>query len=249
MKTTTVRKLLPECWGFLCPVHTPDGSPCGLLNHITLSCVPVSSEIRQPEKLKLKKLLCRLGMQQIGSDFNLVFPHNYLPVLFDGILYGYVAPEIAGQFVKALRIVKCMTQEQREQDDYIASFPERAEVAFMAPYQKSVARTEEGEESPQKKEEGKEELVRNRAFPGVYISTTIARFSRPVTNLEAGGIEWIGPLEQLELSIACLEEDIRTDTTHQELDPINMMSIIASTVPFADYNQSPRNMYQCQMAK
>ena len=34
MKTTTVRKLLPESWGFLCPVHTPDGGPCGLLNHL-----------------------------------------------------------------------------------------------------------------------------------------------------------------------------------------------------------------------
>lgn len=34
MKTTLVRKLLPESWGFLCPVHTPDGSPCGLLNHL-----------------------------------------------------------------------------------------------------------------------------------------------------------------------------------------------------------------------
>lgn len=53
----------------------------------------------------------------------------------------------------------------------------------------------------------------------------------------------------MDMSIACLEEDIRTDTTHQEIDPINMLSIIASTVPFADYNQSPRNMYQCQMAK
>lgn len=74
MRTTAVRKLLPEAWGkttrewhllnqlllyftkfnlalqrsdlvpilvimfstgFLCPVHTPDGSPCGLLNHLT----------------------------------------------------------------------------------------------------------------------------------------------------------------------------------------------------------------------
>lgn len=26
-KTTSVRKLLPESWGFLCPVHTPDGAP------------------------------------------------------------------------------------------------------------------------------------------------------------------------------------------------------------------------------
>jgi len=62
MKTTTVRKLLPECWGFLCPVHTPDGSPCGLLNHITLSCIPVSSISEKTDVSKVKKLLCRLGM-------------------------------------------------------------------------------------------------------------------------------------------------------------------------------------------
>lgn len=38
MKTTTVRKLLPDSWGFMCPVHTPDGSLCGLLNHLSLGC-------------------------------------------------------------------------------------------------------------------------------------------------------------------------------------------------------------------
>ena len=38
MKTTTVRKLLPEQWGFICPVHTPDGGPCGLLNHLSIKC-------------------------------------------------------------------------------------------------------------------------------------------------------------------------------------------------------------------
>ena len=74
LRTTTVRKLLPELvhfylisrshdlviicihkytysiiyepcvfllnrsWGFLCPVHTPDGEPCGLLNHMTCTC-------------------------------------------------------------------------------------------------------------------------------------------------------------------------------------------------------------------
>lgn len=38
MKTTAVRKLLPDSWGFLCPVHTPDGGPCGLLNHLAVKC-------------------------------------------------------------------------------------------------------------------------------------------------------------------------------------------------------------------
>ncbi len=37
MRTTSVRKLLPEAWGFICPVHTPDGAPCGLLNHLAES--------------------------------------------------------------------------------------------------------------------------------------------------------------------------------------------------------------------
>ena len=38
LRTTSVRKLLPDSWGFLCPVHTPDGSPCGLLNHLAVAC-------------------------------------------------------------------------------------------------------------------------------------------------------------------------------------------------------------------
>lgn len=52
MKTTTVRKLLPESWGFLCPVHTPDGAPCGLLNHISISCCPLTYEAHDPNKHK-----------------------------------------------------------------------------------------------------------------------------------------------------------------------------------------------------
>ncbi len=43
MKTTTVRKLLPESWGFMCPVHTPDGGPCGLLNHLAINSLPLAN--------------------------------------------------------------------------------------------------------------------------------------------------------------------------------------------------------------
>lgn len=38
MRTTEARQLLPDAWGFICPVHTPDGTPCGLLNHLTMDC-------------------------------------------------------------------------------------------------------------------------------------------------------------------------------------------------------------------
>jgi DNA-directed RNA polymerase I subunit RPA2 len=88
-----------------------------------------------------------------------------------------------------------------------------------------------------------EERLKENFFPGIFLSSQCARFVRPVRNLDHGGIELIGPLEQVNLSIAVQEEDLRSDSTHQELDTLNMLSVIASTIPFADYNQSPRNMY------
>ena len=101
MKTTTVRKLLPEAWGFICPVHTPDGSPCGLLNHITLSCAPIPSEKESmTDKLpKFKQLLSQLGMNSNQTDFNLVYPINFLPVVLDGVVLGYVDPKLAKYMV------------------------------------------------------------------------------------------------------------------------------------------------------
>ena len=40
-----------------------------------------------------------------------------------------------------------------------------------------------------------------------------------------------------------------TAFTHSEPGPGAMLSVLASLTPFSDHNQSPRNMYQCQMAK
>lgn len=38
-------------------------------------------------------------------------------------------------------------------------------------------------------------------------------------------------------------------TTHLELKPASMLSAVASLTPFSDHNQSPRNMYQCQVSE
>lgn len=36
--------------------------------------------------------------------------------------------------------------------------------------------------------------------------------------------------------------------THRELAASHsMLSVLANLIPFPDFNQSPRNMYQCQM--
>lgn len=44
--------------------------------------------------------------------------------------------------------------------------------------------------------------------------------------------------------VLCL---LTQETTHLELKQSSMLSAIASLTPFSDFNQSPRNMYQCQV--
>jgi len=101
-------------------------------------------------------------------------------------------------------------------------------------------------------------------FPGLLIFTGPCRFSRPVICLDDNQQEWIGPLEQRHMSIAASEKDIKKMAeddsvkvaeqfpityTHKETSVTAFLSIIASLTPFSNHNQSPRNMYQCQMLK
>jgi len=50
------------------------------------------------------------------------------------------------------------------------------------------------------------------------------------------------------MNVASLESEVVPGvTTHQELFPHSILSVVANLIPFSDHNQSPRNMYQCQM--
>jgi DNA-directed RNA polymerase I subunit RPA2 len=40
-----------------------------------------------------------------------------------------------------------------------------------------------------------------------------------------------------------------SQATHEETHATAMLSVVASLTPWSDHNQSPRNMYQCQMGK
>ena len=210
MKTTTVRKLLPESWGFLCPVHTPDGAPCGLLNHITISCCPLTHEVFDPKKHKDIDEVCKEHGMINFSDFNFINPQEAYPVMVDGRLAGYVDNNYVETFVNALRGLKVEGKV----------IPSRTEVAFL-----------------------KKGKFKNTVFPMVFITTSPARFLRPVNNLCFDKLEWISPLEQIFMDIDLPEG------THAEISSSNILSILPQHIPFINYNQSPRNMYQCQMAK
>lgn len=112
MKTTSVRKLLPDQWGFLCPVHTPDGGPCGLLSHLALKCTVVADASLAPSLLTpLDDVVISMGVTPTctkaeggKSGSNSVYMH--LPVCIDGRVVGYLPAKLLKSVSSRLRQLK-----------------------------------------------------------------------------------------------------------------------------------------------
>jgi DNA-directed RNA polymerase I subunit RPA2 len=99
LKTTTVRKLLPESWGFLCPVHTPDGSPCGLLNHLAHKCKIETSSV---DVSKIPALISQIGISHTSG----AILDDSVVVQLDGRVLGFCSPKQAKVISDSLRYWK-----------------------------------------------------------------------------------------------------------------------------------------------
>jgi DNA-directed RNA polymerase II subunit RPB2 len=62
-------------------------------------------------------------------------------------------------------------------------------------------------------------------------------------------IEYVDPYEQNESYIANFPDLIVPETTHIEIHPSTILSVINSQIPFANHNQSPRNQLGCAQSK
>ncbi|KZT06510.1 beta and beta-prime subunits of DNA dependent RNA-polymerase [Laetiporus sulphureus 93-53] len=211
LKTTAVRKLLPEAWGFLCPVHTPDGAPCGLLNHLSRTCRIVTAPLAVAH---IPALLAAHGMTQAFVP-SIDGRHN-LCVQLDGKVIGWAPAAVLKQLATDLRIWKT---EGRH------NVPLDLEIGYVP-------------------------VSKGGQYPGLYLFSSKARMMRPVKYLANWNDDQIGSFEQVYMDIACTPEEIEPGvSTHVEHAPTNFLSILANLTPFSDFNQSPRNIYQCQMGK
>lgn len=217
MRTTEARQLLPDAWGFICPVHTPDGTPCGLLNHLSKNCEITMNP--DPALVKnIPQVLSSLGMIPLHSPLTQATALAECSiVMLDGRILGYVHKNTMGRLVDKLRVLKIKGEK----------VPNTLEIAHV----------------PMKSCKGTQ-------YPGLYLFTGPARMMRPVMNLACKQVELIGTFEQVYLDVCITpEEAYKGRTTHMELSKTAFLSNLACLIPMPDLNQSPRNMYQCQMGK
>ncbi|PIO74566.1 RNA polymerase I, Rpa2 specific domain protein [Teladorsagia circumcincta] len=210
MRTTDVRKLRPEAWGFICPVHTPDGAPCGLLNHLTASCRIVT---HYSDTRELPAFLTDLGMISCKSiAFASVNEKDY-PVFLDGRFLGYIPVKKAAAVERQLRCIKTNLKDSR--------VPCVAEIALVphSTDMKNIQTQYPGLyilSDPARLIRSVRNLVTNSVefigtFEQVYLSIVI-----DPSEAEPGV------------------------TIHQELHPSCLFSFAGNLIPFPDHNQSPR---------
>ncbi|KAF4528628.1 hypothetical protein B566_EDAN009232 [Ephemera danica] len=213
MRTTEARQLLPDAWGFICPVHTPDGAPCGLLNHLTRNCRIVTTPCNVDI---LPELLVSLGMTPLATGIVTKAKNHYF-ITLDGKVMGIISHEMGPTLVNKMRLLKALGDR----------VPQMLEIVLV-PHEDGIV----------------------GQYPGIFLFSAVSRMMRPVMQLASQKIEMIGTFEQVYLNIAMIPEEIIPGvTTHLEISETSFLSNLACLIPLPDCNQSPRNMYQCQMGK
>ena len=208
------RTLHPTHYGRFCPVETPEGTEIGLRKNLAiLAKISTRADL---DSEKLIKTLVNTGMKKEmeseGSD-----------VFFNGRFIGHVENPV--KFVMELR-------EKRRHGEF--------------PIELSIRH--------------------NKQIDNVLLSTEVGRVMRPLIITDSGrsrlteehmnllrdkSLKWIdliknGIIEYLdtaeeENALVALEgKDLTPEHTHLEIDRIDLLGVVTSLVPYANYDQSSR---------
>jgi DNA-directed RNA polymerase subunit B len=208
------RTLHPTHYGRFCPVETPEGTEIGLRKNLAL-LAKISTRINL-ENEKLIKILVEFGMEkEIQGEGKDVF--------LNGRFIGHVKD--IQEFISGLK-------DKRRQGEL--------------PIELS--------------------LRHDTSLDNVLLSTEIGRVMRPVIILENGKsrlteehlkllsqdsfswddlinegiIEYLDTAEEENALVALTEGDITEEHTHLEIDKIDLLGVVTSLVPYANYDQSSR---------
>ncbi len=225
------RDLHPTHWGRLCPNETPEGSNCGLVKNLAVSaCISVGMS---PDTIK--QILYSMGVVST-AEADETLRLSGAKVFVEGNIIGYVASP------------QRLTQEFRERR-------RRGEISTEVNIAHFSKIAEEREEINVNTDEGR---VRR---PLIIVEDGIPMLQPEHVDRIAYGewawddlvrngiIEYLDAEEEENAYVALDFDEVAQEHTHAEIATYMMLGICASTIPYAEHNQSPRNSYQAAMSK
>jgi DNA-directed RNA polymerase subunit B len=226
------RDLHPTHFGRICPCETPEGSNCGLVKNLALSAViSVSADPRE-----IFNVISQIGLTSFKDASNEVKMAG-ARVFLDSSLSGYVMD--TEEFCSEFRNMRRNALINSDVSIYlkIPQNPKAETRIYINAYSGRVLRplivVKNG--SPLLKKEDLEEALKEK------ISWREL--------LKKGELELVDANEEENCLIATKPDQLNSKHSHLEISMTGMLGAVASVIPYAEHNQSPRNTYESAMAK
>ena len=237
-KLIAPRKLHNSQWGYMCPCETPEGHSVGVVKNMSsTSFVSIYSNANI-----VRDFISRQNKIVSLRDADLELLHEATRVFLNGAWIGVYRPEETMEAIDTLRKAKRsgilhvhtgIIWKTALKELWITTEAGRMlRPLYYAPALREIA-----------------------ASPGLQAEVNAIKSWDTMTMWQTPGgkqlIEYIDPGETEGTYIAMQSADIikNKDYTHAEIHPSVALGTLASTIPFPDHNQSPRNAYQSAMGK
>ncbi len=216
------RDLHSTHWGRLCPNETPEGPNCGLVKNLALT-VEISEGY--PEEL-VEKELKRLGLKEVKKG-----------------LKGarvYLNGDLIGIYPDGKKLVEEIRKRRRK-----GEINKEINVCYYEESNDVVINCDAGRVRRPLfvVENGKllyTEDIRKKLQKGEISWSWL---------INKGIIEYVDTEEEENAYIALNEKSLTKEHTHMEIDPLCILGIGASLVPYAEHNSSPRITMGAGMGK
>tara|TARA_B100000767_G_scaffold275476_1_gene312619 strand:- start:3178 stop:6789 length:3612 start_codon:yes stop_codon:yes gene_type:complete len=266
-KLIAPRKLHNTQWGVVCPSETPEGSAVGLVKNLAImtqvtgmtSSIPVIEKIKNMNMIDLIKIgdseedeVTFDEIENYGKIFvngNWIGIHKNIKKILDTLKrYRRLA-------ILNIHISLCWNIKNDELHVYTDGgrctrplFIVENEIINNKLYNKLRITKEDIIKIKNKEYQWNNLILKSLDKINRICNTTNINHT---THIEEGIVEFIDVEESHSCLISMYPKDIKDDKkyTHCEIHPSSILGIMASTIPFPDHNQSPRNTYQSAMGK
>ena len=261
MKITGPRQLHGSQYGFFCTNETPGGSSIGIAKNLSLMTLISTATNPDPVVDCMVERGWVIPCSEMRTDLQLAG----IPVFINNGIIGYCLQPY--ELVKVLKLMK-----------WTGCLPAMSSIGFNIRNRFVFVYLDEGrpcrpfihiEEEIPTAALGRDSNWRNLVM-GTYEKTMRAGISTAgfIDPIEAPGeipftqyvdalkpyaglIEYVDPYEQNEAFIINFVEHFKGvgSASHLEIHPCTIISVVNGMIPFANFNQSPRNQLSCSQSK
>ena len=260
MKLTGPRKLHTSQFGYFCTSETPTGASIGITKNLSiLTAISTASRTEQVEEWLRTK-----GRVYAPEDVTEEQRKIFVPVYLNGGMFGYTAkPYLLTATLKSFKRAGCLPYSVsisfsiRDRCVYFymdAGRPLRPLIWLDnkqgIPIQKLRTYPTWRDLVMGNLAVRKDANLETTSFLDPFADKNLKLEEYPDALAPyTGAIEYVDPYEHNEAFIANNPAYVKKETTHIEVHPSTIMSMMTSLIPFAPHNQSPRNQLSCSQSK